>query len=127
MPALTQFCHSLTQTLELLLVDDGSTDKSGKICDDYAQKDSRIQVFHKTNGGVASARNVGLENAQGEWACFVDSDDTIPDDALTHYSHNIEQNIDLVFSKYIIIDEKGFIYREYSAFDSSCYLSLRDF
>lgn len=60
---------------EVLLVDDGSTDGSGTICDNYALKDSRIQVFHKTNGGVSSARNLGLDNASGEWVVFVDSDD----------------------------------------------------
>lgn len=62
---------------EVLLIDDGSTDRSGEICDEYAQKDARIRVFHKENGGVSSARNVGLDNVQGEWVCFVDSDDTI--------------------------------------------------
>lgn len=62
---------------ELLLVDDGSKDSSGAICDEYAQKDSRVKVYHKENGGVSSARNVGLDNAQGEWVTFVDSDDLV--------------------------------------------------
>lgn len=61
--------------LELILVDDGTPDNSGAICDEYAQKDSRIKVFHKENGGVSSARNYGIEKATGEWICFVDSDD----------------------------------------------------
>jgi len=60
---------------ELLLIDDGSPDLSGKICDEYAATDSRILVFHKTNGGVSSARNLGLVYARGEWVTFVDSDD----------------------------------------------------
>ena len=60
---------------ELLLIDDGSPDKSGEICDEYALKDSRIRVFHKSNGGVSSARNPGLDNAEGEWISFLDSDD----------------------------------------------------
>lgn len=60
---------------ELLLIDDGSKDKSGEICDEYARKDNRVKVFHKENGGVSSARNLGLDNAQGEWITFVDSDD----------------------------------------------------
>ena len=67
---------------ELLLIDDGSPDNSGKICDDYAKKDSRIRVFHKKNGGVSSARNLGLDNAQGEWIAFVDSDDWVGDNLL---------------------------------------------
>ena len=63
------------QDFELLLIDDGSKDSSGTICDEYAAKDTRVRVFHKENGGVSSARNVGLDNAQGEWITFVDSDD----------------------------------------------------
>lgn len=61
--------------LELLLVDDGSKDASGKICDEYAQNDSRITVVHKENGGVGSARNAGLDRAKGKWITFVDADD----------------------------------------------------
>lgn len=65
------------KNLEIILVDDGSTDDSGAICDRYAEKDSRIQVIHKENGGLSSARNVGLERITGEWALFIDSDDWI--------------------------------------------------
>ena len=63
--------------LEILLIDDGATDNSGKICDEYAQKDNRIRVFHKENGGVSSARNLGLDIMRGEYVAFVDSDDAI--------------------------------------------------
>jgi glycosyltransferase involved in cell wall biosynthesis len=62
---------------ELILVNDGSTDGSGTLCDQFAQKDSRIRVIHKENGGVASARNVGLDNAKGDYIGWVDSDDRI--------------------------------------------------
>ena len=62
---------------ELLLIDDGSTDSSGIICDEYKNKDDRIRVFHKKNGGVSSARNIGIENANGDWLAFVDSDDYV--------------------------------------------------
>lgn len=62
---------------ECLLVDDGSPDESGEICDAYAAKDPRIRVFHKENGGVSSARNLGLDHARGEWVTFVDADDMI--------------------------------------------------
>jgi glycosyltransferase involved in cell wall biosynthesis len=63
--------------LEIILIDDGSTDNSSKICDDYAAKDERIKVIHKQNGGVASARNTGLKACTGEYIAFVDSDDWI--------------------------------------------------
>ena len=62
---------------ELLLIDDGSPDRSGRICDEYAARDERVRVFHKENGGVSSARNLGLDNAQGEWITFVDADDVL--------------------------------------------------
>lgn len=62
---------------ELLLIDDGSKDNSGFICDEYAQKDQRVKVFHKKNGGVSSARNLGIDNAQGEYIAFIDSDDYV--------------------------------------------------
>ena len=67
---------------ELLLINDGSKDSSGTICDEYAAKDSRIRVFHKENGGVSAARNLGLDNAKGEWIAFVDSDDWVDESYL---------------------------------------------
>ena len=60
---------------ELLLVDDGSTDESGLIVDEYSKKDKRIVAIHQNNSGVSSARNTALKNATGEWVCFLDSDD----------------------------------------------------
>lgn len=68
------------KNLEILIIDDGSSDNSGKICDDYAEKDNRIRVFHKSNGGVSSAKNTGLENMTGQYVGFVDSDDWIEPD-----------------------------------------------
>ena len=65
---------------ELLLINDGSNDGSGMICDAYAAKDSRVRVFHKENGGVSSARNCGLDNAVGKYICFIDSDDWVDGD-----------------------------------------------
>lgn len=75
----------LNQTLtdiEVLLVNDGSTDGSGKICDEYACKDQRIQVIHTLNQGVSHARNQGLETAKGEYIAFMDSDDWIETDMI---------------------------------------------
>lgn len=68
------------RNLEIILVDDGSTDGSGKICDEYAKQDKRIRVFHKENGGVSSARNTGLDQAGADYLCFVDADDVILSD-----------------------------------------------
>lgn len=68
---------------EVWLIDDGSPDNSGAICDAFATQDPRFRVIHQPNGGVSSARNKGLEQAQGEWICFVDSDDTIGKDYLS--------------------------------------------
>lgn len=73
----------INQTLrdiEIILVDDGSTDYSGKICDSYAERDARIHVIHRQNGGVSSARNAGLEIVRGDFIGFVDSDDTVERD-----------------------------------------------
>ena len=61
--------------LQIILVDDGSTDGSQTICDELAQKDSRIVVIHKENGGLSTARNVGMDRAKGDYIAFVDSDD----------------------------------------------------
>lgn len=63
--------------LEIILVDDGSKDDSGKICDEWAEKDNRIHVIHKQNGGLSDARNYGLKSSHGKWICFVDGDDYI--------------------------------------------------
>lgn len=68
------------KNLEIILVDDGSTDNSGIMCDEYAEKDSRVKVIHKSNGGLSSARNAGLDIAKGEYIGFVDSDDWISAD-----------------------------------------------
>ncbi len=65
------------KNIEIILVDDGSPDNCGKICDEYAEKDSRIKVIHKENGGLSDARNHGIDAASGEWLMFVDSDDYI--------------------------------------------------
>lgn len=99
---LDQCVHSvLTQSFkdyEVILVDDGSPDKCGAMCDSYAKKDSRVKVVHKNNGGLSSARNAGLEIASGEYVIFLDSDDFWDaDDALICiHSHLIETNADVL-------------------------------
>ena len=75
--AVKSICAQTYNNLEIILVDDGSTDNSGKICDEYAQKDARIRVIHKKNGGLSSARNEGIKIATGEYIAFVDGDDWV--------------------------------------------------
>lgn len=89
----------LSQTFsdfEVLLVDDGSTDGSGAVCDAFAAKDCRVRVMHKENGGVSSARNLALEQAQGDWIMFVDSDDALFPDGLSELAGGISDDVDLV-------------------------------
>lgn len=86
------------EDFELLLIDDGSTDNSGDICDKYAEKDMRVRVFHKKNGGVSSARNLGIENAKGEWVVFIDSDDWVINSL---WCDNYISDVDMIITSYI--------------------------
>lgn len=76
---------------ELILVDDGSPDTCGNICDEYAQKDARIHVIHKENGGLSDARNAGMKIASGEYVIFIDSDDYIDADMLSYLYENLKK------------------------------------
>ena len=92
--------------IELILVDDGSSDFSPTICDDYAAKDSRVRTFHKENGGVSSARNLGLDKAQGKWVAFIDSDDYVTDGYLDGVVGHDE---DILFKGYKKFDNNGIV------------------
>ncbi len=76
--------------LEIILIDDGSTDDSGRICDAYAKKDKRFRVLHKENGGVSSARNSGIDMMFGDYCCFVDSDDCISENYISVLLNNLK-------------------------------------
>ena len=99
-PYLEQCLDSIVnqtyRNLEIILVDDGSTDESGAICDRYAEQDSRIKVVHKENGGQSSARNVALDMMMGEWVLFVDSDDWIELNTLELLFEQKDERADLV-------------------------------
>lgn len=84
------------QNLEILLIDDGSTDKSGIICDLYHKKDTRVKVIHKKNGGAATARNLGVHLAKGQFLAFVDSDDAILTDMYASLMIQMKEDIDIV-------------------------------
>lgn len=93
---------------ECLLIDDGSTDSSGKMCDDYACSDSRFRVFHKENGGVGSARQLGLDNAFGEYITHIDSDDWVEPDMLESlYNKAVESGVDVVICDLYYDSAKG--------------------
>lgn len=96
----------LSQTFtdfELLLVDDGCTDKSGEICDGYAKTDARIKVFHTENRGVSAARNLGIKEASADWICFVDSDDWVEKKFLSDlYGNGFSQDECIIFKGHLL-------------------------
>jgi glycosyltransferase involved in cell wall biosynthesis len=86
---------------ELLLIDDGSTDSGGQICDDYAKKDNRIKVIHQKNAGVSAARNHGIRESKGDYICFIDADDWVNIDYLETYISVIKLHFpDFIISGY---------------------------
>lgn len=88
--------------VEIILVDDGSGDRSGLICDAYAAKDRRIQVIHQSNAGLSAARNVGVERAQGEYLFFLDADDYMAEDCLEHMASCAQRyQADIVYAQHI--------------------------
>lgn len=109
---------------ELILIDDGSTDGSGKICDKYQKNDHRIIVVHKTNGGLSSARNEGLRISTGKYISFIDSDDYIDENTFLSMLNFFKENIDIVCcGRYR--DYKGKKIAEHIVNDS-CVLSKKD-
>ena len=103
--------HLVKQTFtdfEVLLIDDGSTDNSGNICDEWAKRDSRIKVIHQKNGGLPNARNTGISNATGRYIAFVDSDDWVEKDFLSVlYSGITENNADIAQCNYSRVFDSG--------------------
>lgn len=103
---ITSVLEQTYSDFELILVNDGSKDKSEDICNEFARYDNRVKVIHKTNGGVSSARNKGLEEAQGEYIGFIDSDDYIEPTMYEVLLSNIQKyDADISFCGFKVIDE----------------------
>ena len=121
----------LAQTLaefELLLVDDGSPDGSGAICDGYAARDSRVRVFHKSNGGVSSARQCGVDNACGEYIIHADPDDWVEPTMLEElYTKAVNENVDVVICDYFIECISGTYYSKQQPSKNDALTVLREF
>lgn len=113
------------ENIEIILVDDGSPDGSGAICDEYAQRDNRIKVFHKPNGGVSSARQKGLDEAKGEYVIHVDPDDWVEPDMLEElYRKAKEEDADMVICDFFINKEncQNYVVQKPSALDHNTLL-----
>ena len=92
---------------EVILINDGSTDSSLKICEAFIKKDKRFSVLTKENGGLSSARNLGLKKIRGKYVTFVDSDDYLSEHYLKHFVSGIESEKSIVCSKFLLVDENG--------------------
>ncbi|SDB46627.1 Glycosyltransferase involved in cell wall bisynthesis [Pseudobutyrivibrio sp. YE44] len=89
---ITSILSQTYENFEMILVDDGSTDSSGMICDEWAKKDSRISVIHQANGGLSAARNSGIDVAKGKYLCFIDSDDFVTDSFVNDFVKAMDEN-----------------------------------
>ena len=90
-PCLQSLCDQSYKNLEIILVDDGSTDGSGAVCDEFARRDGRIRIIHQKNAGVSAARNGGLDAASGRYVFFLDSDDLLPEAALERLAEQMKR------------------------------------
>lgn len=105
---ITSIVNQTYLNLEIILVDDGSPDRSPQICEEWARRDSRIRIIHKTNGGLGMARNTGMDNAHGAYVCFVDSDDYIAEDTVQKaYTLITAERADVVVCGFYSVDSTG--------------------
>lgn len=113
----------LTQTYEnyeVILVDDGSTDSSGKMCDDFARLDNRVHTFHKTNGGLSDARNFGVIRSKGEYVVFVDSDDYVSKDYVEYLvTLRKRYNVDIAVARFVSYTKDDYHFNQ-NADDEKC-------
>lgn len=111
---LESLVHQSFQNIEIILINDGSTDKSQDIIDEYSQKYTFVIGLTKKNGGLSSARNLGLENAKGEFVIFIDSDDYVDEKyAETLYNKAMDENSDMVICNFVRVTDQGEITRDY--------------
>ena len=120
------------KNIEILLIDDGSTDSSGKIADELANKDDRIKVFHKKNGGLSDARNYGIEKASGKYLSFIDSDDYVSTDFIEFlYNNLIKNNVKISSCAFVHFFDDGVkknvlfrnIEKKYDVYEAQIYLN----
>ena len=110
------------KAIEIILVDDGSTDSCGKICDDYEKRYTNIKVIHKDNGGLSDARNCGLDKVMGEYVFFIDSDDYIALNTVEKFVDVALNNIgvDMIVGQYEKVDENRDDLDNFNSFTICC-------
>lgn len=112
------------RNLEIILVDDGSPDKCPEICNEFAEKDSRIRVIHKENGGLSSARNAGLDICRGEYIAFVDSDDYIAENYIEKLHTAVkDENADIAVCDFCCTGELNEVFKSYNSYDTESFVS----
>lgn len=110
---LASICNQPYSDLEIIVINDGSKDNSGEICDRLAKNDSRIRVLHQANQGITKTRNTGMQLATGDYLCFVDSDDWISDNFIDKLVDACErEQADIAFTNHSIVNNKGVFFRE---------------
>lgn len=110
--------------IEIILVNDGSSDTSGEICDEWVERDDRVRVVHKNNEGVTAARKLGVSLATGKWIKFVDSDDYLPEDALAKLFSHVKDDVDIVGGVYEFMGDRSINYECFGEKSSLEYLKL---
>lgn len=125
--AVSSICLQDYSCLEIILIDDGSTDSTGSLCDEWANRDDRIMVIHQDNGGLSAARNSGIKAATGSYMCFVDSDDLLEHNFISRLFCEIKRSdSDIAVCGYKKINEEDQLMGSRS-FDSQCDMSLEGY
>lgn len=119
--------QKMKEEVEIICVNDGSTDRSGFICDEYAKIDKRFKIFHQKNKGVSSARNLGIKMSKGKYIAWIDPDDYISDNWWDNIKNILENDkkVDIIFFDYIILKDKKYIKKTFA--NKSSYISKKDF